>query len=88
MSAAIHVRYVGPTDHRGSRWIATADVADATTGRDARVVVPYSYELPAGLENARTAVAALLERAEWGPAADEWIGGHLPDGSYAFVVAR
>lgn len=88
---AILVRYAGPTDYRGSRWIATADDPIA------RAVVPYRSDLSAGAENARTAADALLAR--W---ADDWArsypdspaypwtiraAGWLPNGDYVFVVA-
>lgn len=85
----ITVRYVGPTNHRGSRWIARADHPIG------RVVVPYSYETHSGLDNARIAADAMVARwsADW-TAQHPGVpypyaivaGGHTADG-YAFVVA-
>lgn len=87
---AVLVRYVGPTDYRGSRWIATADHPIG------RAVVPYSYEANHGADNARLAVDALTARwaADYAtryPDAGPWphgiiAYGHLPNGDYAFIV--
>lgn len=87
---AVLVRFVGPTDYRGARWIATADHPIG------RAVVPYSYEADHGAPNARRAVDALVGRwsADWAAryGADAQYPyavrsyGHLPDGSYVFIV--
>ena len=87
---AVLVRYLGPTNYRGSRWVATADHPIR------RATVSYSYELPQGAENARQAVDALIARwaadyAERYPDAGPWphgviAYGHLPNGDYAFIV--
>jgi hypothetical protein len=86
---AVLVRYLGPTDHRGSRWVATADHPIA------RAVVPYSYETGHGADNARLAVDALVTRwaADWAARYDGApypyavrAYGHLPNGDYAFIV--
>ena len=87
---AVLVRFAGPTNHRGARWIATADHPIG------RAVVPYSYEMRQGADNARLAVEALI--ASWAadyetrhPGAGAWphgiiAYGHLPNGDYAFIV--
>ena len=86
---AVRVRYLGPTNYRGSRWVATADHPIG------RVVVDYADAYRSGLDNARRAADALVSR--W---AADWTerhpgvpypyrivaGGHLPD-AYAFIVS-
>ena len=88
---AIRVVYHGPTNARGSRWIATADLPAPMH----RVTVPYSYGLPPGAPNAYTAAAELCRRwtadhtTRHGAAAGRYAiiaGGHLADGSYAFIA--
>ena len=87
---AIKVRFAGPTNNRGSRWIATADHPIG------RVTVGYNHDLDTGLENAKTAAQALVERwnadhvERYGvPDARTIVaGGHLPDGAYAFIVSH
>lgn len=88
---AILVRYAGPTNHRGSRWIATADHPIG------RAVTSYDHSLDTGAENARTAADALVARwaADYAaryPDAGAYPHriasyGHLPSGDYAFIVA-
>lgn len=86
---AVLVRFLGPTDYRGSRWVATADHPIG------RAVVSYDYGTRMGAENARLAADALVAR--W--AADyaaRYDGapfpyavrayGHLPAGDYVFIV--
>ena len=88
---AIRVEFHGPTDYRGARWIATADLPPPMH----RVTVSYSYELSSGIANAYPAAAELVRR--WtddnaGRYPDDPNGyaiiaaGHLPDGSYAFIA--
>lgn len=91
---AITVRYAGPTNHCGSRWIARADHPEG------RAVVPYSHDLDSGIENAQTAAQALVDRwnadnaarypTAYGtpdfPPFEISAGGHTTDG-YAFVVS-
>lgn len=88
---AIRVVYHGPTDARGSRWIATADLPAPMH----RVTVGYDYELPQGAPNAYTAAAELVRRwtadhtTRHGVDAGRYAiiaGGHLADGSYAFIA--
>lgn len=88
---AVLVRFLGPTDYRGARWVATGDHPIG------RAVVSYDYEARNGIENARTAADALIARwaADYAiryPDAPAWphriiAGGHLPNGDYAFIVA-
>lgn len=89
---AVLVRYAGPTNYRGSRWIATADHPIG------RVVVSYNLSGREGLDGARSAVDELIARwrtdyAESHPEdPNGWphrvvAGGHLPNGDYAFIVA-
>jgi hypothetical protein len=93
---AILVRYAGPTNFRGSRWIARADHPEG------RAVVGYDHALGTGIENAKTAADALVARwnarivkddaeryGDSGQASWLWslrAGGHTVDG-YAFIAA-
>lgn len=84
---AIRVRYAGPTNTRGSRWIATADHPIG------RAVISY---VDSGLDGARFAAEALMARwnadhvSRYGVDDARVIvaGGHLPDGAYAFIVSH
>ena len=84
---AIKVRYIGPTNFRGSRWVATADHPIG------RAVVGYGES---GMDGARLAAEALIARwnadhvARYGVDDTRTIvaGGHLPDHAYAFIVAH
>lgn len=88
---AVLVRFLGPTNYRGSRWVATGDHPIR------RAVVSYDYGQRQGIENARLAADALIAKwaadyAERYPDAPAWphrivAGGHLPGGDYAFIVA-
>jgi hypothetical protein len=78
---AIRVHWLGPTNHRGSRYKATAQAGCITVLSDNR----FNDE-----RNARRACDAL--RAKLGWVAEEgksygyaWACGTLPDGSYVFV---
>lgn len=73
---AIRVHYLGPTDYRGSRLVATCDAG--------RLTVPYDYAL-SGEALYRTAAEALRDKLGW---TGHLIGGGLADGSYAFVFAE
>lgn len=84
---AITVRYVGPTNTRGSRWIARADHPEG------RAVVSYDYALDAGMDNAKTAADALI--AKWNdprhrsPDGPQWsllAGGHNHEHGYVFIA--
>ena len=78
---AIHVRYTGATDTRGSRMIATASAPEG------RLSIPYPYEAGEGEAAHRVAAEALADRLGW---SDGYAlaGGRLPDGSYAFVLVE
>ena len=80
----IRVRYAGPTDHRGSRYIATL--------RGTRHTEHYDYALD-GPDNARNAAAECWKKyrealpAEWRNDQDYvLIPGDLDANSYAFTV--
>lgn len=84
---AITVRFAGPTNYRGARWIARADHPEG------RIVVSYDYGEGGGIDNARTAADALITRwnddraARGDPARWEIVaGGHTIDG-YAFIAS-
>ncbi len=81
----IRVRYAGPTDYRGRRYIATL--------RGVRAIVSYSYELSAS-ENATAAALKVWDKYRAlhveAYAGDEqsrvFIPGDLDANSYAFTV--
>lgn len=75
---AIIVKYRGPTNTRGSRYIAS-------DGDRNRVTVPIDYALNAD-ENARRAAVALCDKMGW-TAADELIDGGLGNAT-VFVFPR
>ena len=54
---SIEVRYLGPTNHRGSRWVATS-----ASGH--RLVVPQDYALDPS-DNAASAALALARKLGW-----------------------
>lgn len=75
---AIRTQYKGPTDHRGSRIVATS--------RAGRTVTPYQYELSAGENHAAAAAAHVAARmSPRGPFA--LTSGELAAGEHAHVVA-
>lgn len=77
---AILTRYLGPTDHHGSRIVATAD---ATRGR---LVMPYRSELGTP-DNHRAAAEMLLARLGWNDdPAEILVSGYLPGGDYCHVL--
>jgi len=77
VGAAIWVRYAGPTDYRGSRWIATADLPVG------RAVVGYDHAANAGCANAQRAAHALLARNHIRD--EHLVAAVMPDGSYVFL---
>ena len=95
MSVAIVTRYLGPTNHRGSRIVASVpariadchpeDAREYATHRPShwRLTVPYSYEL-SGEDVHRAAAQALADRLGW---EGELVAGGLADG-YAFCFRR
>ena len=81
----IRVRYAGPTDHRGSRYLARL--------RDVRHTEHYDYALD-GPDNARNAAAACWERYRFRHS-DQWAGDEEPrvlvpgdydESTYVFTV--
>lgn len=91
MSAAIVTRYLGPTNYRGGRIVATADLPrpDGRRDADVRIVISYDHD-STSIEAHRTA-ARILVRTVWTPEkAPEIIAeGHLPRserGAYVFLL--
>ena len=76
MYQAILVKYLGPTDYRGSRWKATAAAGSITLG--------YDHALNT-TDNAATAARALCDKFQWDGAALQ--GGQLASGDYVFTVS-
>lgn len=75
---AITVKFLGPTNHRESRYKATCSAGSLTLGSDHRL----NFE-----QNAARAAVALCRRNGWqGEAYGELICGGLEDGSYVFVM--
>jgi len=66
----ITTKYLGPTNHKGSRFKATH------TGGFTSVTLPYDYELEAE-ENHRIAARALAAKLNW---EGEYTGGHTKNG--------
>jgi hypothetical protein len=72
----IETKYIGATNHRGSRVSAKA------SGCGAKVVVSWDYELNAEANHKRAA-HALMEKLDW---VGKYVGGHTKTGM-AFVCA-
>ncbi len=70
---AIHTKYYGATNYRGSRIRATAEVGSVT--------VAYDHAMDV-YDNHRAAALALVEKYGWDR---DWVGGSLPGPGYAFV---
>lgn len=75
MRQAISTRYVGPTNYRGARVIATA-------GGGLRLTLSWDYALNQQ-RNHQAAARALADRLQWGWG-PHWAGGGTKDG-YCFV---
>lgn len=78
---AIVVKYLGPTNCRGSRYKATAQAGSITLDADLRLGIE---------ENAKRAAEALRKKLGWTGEKSrnygkEWACGCLPDGAYVFV---
>ena len=85
---AIHVKYFGPTNTKGSRIKAFCERGSIT--------IPYPHEL-SGLDCYWEAASRLIEKfcdeakKEYGTQIDKnpwngnWEGGQLPSGDYCFV---
>ncbi len=78
---AIETRYLGPTDHRGSRIVATIDGSNKADGTPARLVVPYDDD---DLDPHLLAALQLADLCSWGDTVDIY-GGATKDG-YTFVL--
>lgn len=79
--AAIHVHFVGPTNYRPSRVIATSQARPPLH----RLVRSWDHALNSS-DNYRSAAEDLALALGWIKNPDDLIGGVLPDGSYAFVI--
>jgi hypothetical protein len=73
---AIQTKYLGPTNHRGSRVKAWCDAG--------KIIVSWDYALNAW-ENHQKAAVALAEQLQW---PGLYVGGALPNGDYAFVMTE
>ena len=69
-------KYLGATDHRGSR-------IKATSGSGLTLTTAWDHELDVE-ENHRNAALALANQLGW---AGDWLGGGLKEG-YAFVMSE
>jgi hypothetical protein len=77
---AIQVKFLAPTNTRGSRYKATCAAGSLTLSSD-HALNPS--------DNARKAAEALRDKLGWNtPHHGELIEGGLPDGSYVFVFAE
>lgn len=78
MTTAIQVRYRGPTNTKGGRWVASAGGKRVTVGfHSAPVLGSYSYG------GSTTAAAELARRLGW---TGLWVRGHVESGdAYVFV---
>lgn len=74
---AIKTRYVGPTNTRDARIIASDSDGN-------RVSIGYPYELPMGVECHRKAAEALCEKMQW---PGTLVGGSTKRG-YCFVFTE
>ena len=82
------VRYTGPTNYRGSRWIATIR---RDNERTYRVIDPYRSELPSGsvnaLDTARACLAKMLADNHSETSASDYVAipAELDADTYAFT---
>ena len=74
MTQAIFTRYLGPTNHRGTR------VKASCAGSTDTVTLAWDYALN-DATNHKLAAFDLIRRMDW---AGTWVGGSTVDG-YAFV---
>lgn len=77
MMKAIQVKYLGPTNCKGSRWKAKA-------WPNLSVTLPYDYALNGG-DNARAAANALANKMGWNHPTG---AGQLPNGDYVFTLGE
>lgn len=71
---AIVVKFIGPTNTRGSRYKATCQAGSVTVRADDRLSIEG---------NAEAACLALVFKFGW--TRRRWVGGGLPDGRYVFL---
>jgi len=76
---AIQVKYLGPTNTKGSRYKAICKSGNYTHHRD------YSY---GGDGNALTAAERLMEKLEWDKEFEIGAMGTLPNGDLVFTIRR
>ena len=74
MFQAIQVKYIGPTNYRGSRYKATAASGSVTVSVDNALSTEG---------NVIAAAQALCDKFGW---SKDMVHGQLADGSYAFVM--
>lgn len=74
---AITVKYLCPTNSRGSRWKATCAAGSIT--------VPYDYAVSMGEDNAKLAAVELCKKLGW---TWDMLGGQVANGDYVFVFVR
>lgn len=82
---AIETHYLGPTNYRGSRIVATIDGHLTADDKPARVTIPYPHELNPD-EAHLSAALALADRCTWAGTV-ELLGGATKSG-YTFVLVR
>ena len=75
---AITIKYLGPTNSRGTRVKASAG------GTQGNVTLPFRYDLSMA-ENVVTVVDELLRRYEWDD--NLYVLGALADGTYVAVLS-
>lgn len=86
MGYAITTRYVGPTNYRGSRIIATGPGL-THDGPKTRATVSWNYEIGSGEDQYRPAAEAIadqLRAAGWHVTVGA--GATLPDDGYVFIL--
>ena len=80
MTQSIITKYLGPTDHRGSRVKAT------TTGMRNNVSFTHDWDYALGTtENHIAAAKGLVAKLGWLWLKGEWIGAGFTDGNMVFV---
>ena len=79
---AIRVKWIGPTNTKGTRIKASADGWGSVT-------IPYQYEGSA-LDGAWAACVALLEKTDpkWLPKPETMVSGQLPNGDTIFCFVE
>jgi hypothetical protein len=63
----VKVKFAGPTDHRGARWIATLTSGRLGGPKSYRVIRPYDYSIGCGATNALPVAQEVLRKcfADW-----------------------